>query len=102
MQRLTAMANLPLVIFLICFIVAHVGGTRADIVASIRNPLIALPLALGVVSICWHMRLGLQMIIEDYIHGPALRIICLILATFYSFGLAALAVFAILKMNFGV
>ena len=102
MQRLTAISNLPLVIFLICFIVADVGGTRADIVASIRNPWIALPLAMGVVSICWHMKLGLQMVIEDYVHTPALKIASLLLVTFYSFGLAALAIYAILKMNFGV
>ena len=102
MQRVTAVANVPLVLFLIWFIFTHVGATRVDIVTSIKNPFTALALALGVISICWHMRLGLQMVVEDYVHGHALKIISLMFVTFYSFGLAALAVYAILKMNFGV
>lgn len=101
MQRVTAIANLPLVVFLVWFIIGHLGASRADVVASIKNPFIALGLALAMISICWHMKLGLQMVIEDYVHRPALKIASLLLVTFYSFGLAALALYAILKMNIG-
>ncbi len=101
MQRVTAIANLPLVIFLVWFIITHLGASRADVVASIKNPFIALALALAMISICWHMKLGLQMVIEDYVHGPAMKIASLLLITFYAFGLAALALYAILKMNIG-
>jgi succinate dehydrogenase / fumarate reductase membrane anchor subunit len=102
MQRVTAVANVPLVIFLVWFIVSHLEASRADVVASIKNPFNALGLALAIISMCWHMKLGLQMVIEDYVHGPALKIISLLINTFYAFGLAALALYAILKMNFGV
>jgi succinate dehydrogenase / fumarate reductase membrane anchor subunit len=101
MQRVTAIANLPLVIFLVWFIITHLGAARADVVASIKNPFIALALALAMISICWHMKLGLQMVIEDYVHRPAMKIASLLLITFYAFGLAALALYAILKMNIG-
>lgn len=101
MQRVTAVANLPLVIFLVWFIITHLGAARADVVTAIKNPFNAVGLALAMISICWHMKLGLQMVIEDYVHTPALKIISLLLITFYSFGLAALAIYAILKMNIG-
>ena len=101
MQRVTAVANVPLVIFLVWFIVDHLGVARADVVAAIKNPFNALGLALAMISVCWHMKLGLQMVIEDYVHAPALKIASLLLITFYSFGLAALAIYAILKMNIG-
>jgi succinate dehydrogenase / fumarate reductase, membrane anchor subunit len=102
MQRVTAIANLPLVIYLVYFIVAHVGHVRADVVASLKNPFCAIALSLGVISIFWHMKLGLQMVIEDYVHQPVYKIFALLLNTFYAFGLAALALYAILKMNLGV
>jgi succinate dehydrogenase / fumarate reductase membrane anchor subunit len=101
MQRVTAIANVPLVIFFIWFIVAHGNDTRAEVTAAIKNPFTAIALALFMISTCWHMKLGLQMVIEDYVHGPALKIASLLINTFYAFGLAALALYAILKMNFG-
>jgi succinate dehydrogenase / fumarate reductase, membrane anchor subunit len=102
MQRVTAIANLPLVIFLVYFIVTHVGHARADVVASIKNPFCAVALSLGMISMLWHMKLGLQMVIEDYVHGHAGKTAALLINTFYAFGLGALALYAILKMNFGV
>jgi succinate dehydrogenase / fumarate reductase, membrane anchor subunit len=102
MQRVTAIANLPLVIYLVYFIVVHVGHSRADVVASVKNPFCAIALSLGVISIFWHMKLGLQMVIEDYVHHPIVKILSLLANTFYAFGLAGLAIYAILKMNLGV
>jgi succinate dehydrogenase / fumarate reductase, membrane anchor subunit len=102
MQRVTAIANLPLVIYLVYFITAHVGHPRVDVVASLKNPFCAIALALGVISIFWHMKLGLQMVIEDYVHSPVLKIVALLANSFYAFGLAGLALYAILKMNLGV
>jgi len=54
------------------------------------------------ISICWHMKLGLQMVIEDYVQGTALKLVSLLLNAFFAYGLAGLAIYAILKMNFGV
>lgn len=102
MQRVTAVANVPLVIFLLYFVISHLGLPRAAVVASLRNPVAAIALALAVVSITWHMKLGLQMVIEDYVHGHGAKIAALLLNLFYAFSLAALGLYAILKMSFGV
>jgi succinate dehydrogenase / fumarate reductase membrane anchor subunit len=102
MQRVTAIANLPLVTYLVYFIVAHLGATREAVVASIKNPFAAVALVLAMISICWHMKLGLQMVIEDYVHGTATKLVALLLNAFFAYGLAGLAIYAILKMNFGV
>jgi succinate dehydrogenase / fumarate reductase membrane anchor subunit len=102
MQRVTAVANLPLVIYLLYFIIAHLGASRETVVASVKNPFSAVALALAMISICWHMKLGLQMVIEDYVHGTAAKLISLLLNAFFAYGLAGLGLFAILKMNLGV
>ena len=102
MQRVTAVANVPLVIFLLYFVISHLGLPRAAVVASLKNPAAAIALSLAVVSITWHMKLGLQMVIEDYVHGHGAKIAALLLNLFYAFILAALGLYAILKMSFGV
>ena len=101
LQRVTAVANVPLVLYLVYFIVAHVSANRAAVVASIKNPFCAIALSLALLSICWHMKLGLQMVIEDYVHGHASKMAALLLNMFFAFGLCAVGVFAILKISFG-
>lgn len=102
MQRVTAVANLPLVIFLIYFILSHLGAPRAAVVASIKNPFCAVALSLPMVSILWHMRLGLQVVIEDYVHSEGRKLAALLIINFATFILGAFALFAILKMSFGL
>ena len=100
LQRVTAIANIPLVLFLVIFILAHLGAERAELVASIKHPLIAIALAASFLSILWHMRLGMQVVIEDYVHG-GWRIACLLANTFFTFALGIAALYAILSMSFG-
>ena len=102
LQRVTAIANLPLVLFLVYFVLAHLGAPRAEIVAALHNPFTAVAIGLALVSMLWHMKLGLQMVIEDYAHGHATKMAMLLLNTFYAFALGALGLYAILKMSFGV
>jgi succinate dehydrogenase / fumarate reductase, membrane anchor subunit len=100
-QRMTAVSNLPLVVLLVWFIAAHIDASRGELIASVQNPFVALLLALAFVSILLHMRLGLQMVIEDYVHAPLAKYACLLANTFYVIALLAAALFAILKMNLG-
>jgi succinate dehydrogenase / fumarate reductase membrane anchor subunit len=102
MQRLTAIANLPLIVFFVWFIVAHLGTSRAALVASLHNPVLAILLTLSFLSILWHMRLGMQTIVEDYVHGHGAKLACLILNSFYTAALGVAALYAILKMSFGI
>ncbi len=102
MQRVTAIANLPLVIFLIYFILSHLGAPRAAVVASIKNPFCAVALSLAMVSILWHMRLGLQVVIEDYVHSETRKLAALMMINSATFILGALALYSILKMSFAL
>jgi succinate dehydrogenase / fumarate reductase membrane anchor subunit len=100
LQRVTAIANIPLVIFLIVFIIWHLGADRAALMASVKHPLIAIALAMSFLSILWHMRLGMQIIIEDYVHG-SWRIVCLLGNVFFTVALGIAALYAILSLSFG-
>jgi succinate dehydrogenase / fumarate reductase membrane anchor subunit len=100
LQRVTSVAAVPLVIFFIIFVLCHLGADRAALMASVRHPLIAIGLALSVLTVLWHMQLGMQVIIEDYVHG-AMRIPCLLGNSFFTFLLGAIAVYAILALSLG-
>lgn len=101
MQRVTAIANIPLVIFLIIVIVTNVGVSYEQAAANLGSPFVVVGLLLAVFSITWHMRLGMQVVIEDYVHGEGAKIACLIANTFFCACIAATAGFAILKLGFG-
>ena len=100
-QRMTAIANVPLIIFLVWFVISHLGAARADVLASVQNPFNAIFLGLSFVSILWHMRLGMKMVIDDYVHGHGARLACILLNGFFTAALGVAAFYAILKMSFG-
>ncbi|MBE7184441.1 MAG: succinate dehydrogenase, hydrophobic membrane anchor protein [Methylobacterium mesophilicum] len=101
LQRVTAVANIPLVLFFVGLMIALDGRNFADTRAVIGNPIVALPLLLALLSILSHMRLGMQVIIEDYVHGPLLKPVLVMLNTFYVVVIGAVSAFAILKLAFG-
>jgi succinate dehydrogenase / fumarate reductase membrane anchor subunit len=100
-QRLTAAANLPLTIAFLILVATLIGRPYAEVVATLHSPFVALLLILMVVSISVHMRIGMQVIIEDYVHDEGLKIVALIANTFFAVAVAAVALFAILKLAFG-
>ena len=102
MQRVTAIANIPLVITTLSCIIYHLGATRAEVVASFGNPFVAIAFALTFISVLWHMRLGLQVVIEDYVHGAAAKLAAILANTFFTAALGVAALYAILKMSFGL
>jgi succinate dehydrogenase / fumarate reductase membrane anchor subunit len=100
-HRLTAVANLVLVSFLVCVLARLVGADYATVKATLGHPLVAIPLLLLIVSGTVHMRLGMQSIIEDYVHSQGQRIVAMALNSFFAFGVAASCAFAVLKLSFG-
>jgi succinate dehydrogenase / fumarate reductase, membrane anchor subunit len=100
-QRLTALANIPLLLFFIGFVVSMRGASQADLVAAVAHPVTALMLIAVLISGLVHMKLGMQVVIEDYVHGEGTKIICLLLNNLFAIGVGLTAVFAILKMSFG-
>ena len=99
-QRLTAIANLVLVPAFVWVIVATNGQGWAQTVAYLANPFITIVLLLVVGSALFHMKLGMQVIIEDYVHGAAGKAL-LVANIFFCVALAAACVYAIVKLGFG-
>jgi succinate dehydrogenase / fumarate reductase membrane anchor subunit len=100
-QRLTAVANVPLVIFLIWSIVTHIGADYGTVKDYLARPLVAAAMLALVISAAIHMRIGLKEIIEDYVHGDGAKIAAVILATFFAVGVGLASALAILKISLG-
>ncbi len=100
-QRLTAIANLPLVIFLIWLAVALSGGSHAEVVAALRHPWVAGGLVLALTSIAIHMRLGMQVIIEDYAVATGVKTGLVIANIFFAAAIWIIGLLAVLRLQLG-
>lgn len=101
LQRMTAVSNIVLAIAFIVIVLGLTGADHATMVRTVSHPLVALLLLLFVVSALIHMRLGMQIIIEDYVHEKGLKIAALVANTFFAVGMGAALAFALLKMAIG-
>lgn len=100
-QRLTALANIPLLLFFIGFVVSMNGASHAELVSAVSNPLTAMALIAVIASALVHMRVGMQDVIEDYVHSEGMKILLLFFNTAFTAGVGLITVFAILKISFG-
>jgi len=99
-QRLTAVALVPLLVWFVASLVQLAGADYAHVVAWIAQPVVAILLSLLFIAGFYHLALGLQVVIEDYVHGEPARIVSLVVVKFGCWALAAAAIFSVLKIAF--
>jgi succinate dehydrogenase / fumarate reductase membrane anchor subunit len=99
-QRITGALNILFLAFLIWLVVNLAGAGRAEMVATIANPLVALVLALLIVNVTVHMRIGMREIIEDYVHDPRLNRLSLGVNDIFATLVALAALAALIKIVF--
>ena len=100
-QRVTAIALIPLSLWFVYSIISLAGGDYLGAVAWLRTPTTAVLMILLIVATFHHMQLGLQVVIEDYVHGEGIKIASLLLMKGASLLLAVAAAFSVLKVAFG-
>jgi succinate dehydrogenase / fumarate reductase membrane anchor subunit len=101
MQRLTAVALVPLVLWFAIAVIAHTGQDYAAVHAWLASPLTFGLMVLLVGATFHHAQLGLQVVIEDYVHNEALKIAAILAVKFASLALGLAAVVALLVIAFG-
>ncbi len=99
-QRLTAIALVPLVLWFVSQVVGLAGADLAAVRAWIASPVVAVLLVLLLGTTFHHAQLGLQVVIEDYVHGEACKVASIIIVKFLSVALAAAGIFSVLKIAF--
>ncbi len=100
-QRLTALAMIPLVVWFSLSLVALSGAPHAAVVAWIKGPVTAVLLVALLVAVFHHLALGVQVVIEDYVHTEWRKLALIITVKFASVLTALVGVFSVLRIAFG-
>ena len=100
-QRVTALALVPLVLWFVIAVIGLIGADRAAMVAWVRSPISSMLLVLLIVATFYHAALGLQVVIEDYIHGEAVRLSALIVMRLLCVVFVVRGILAVLKLALG-
>jgi succinate dehydrogenase / fumarate reductase, membrane anchor subunit len=101
-QRLTAVANIPLTIAAVIILITLLGRNQAATAQILGSPAVAIILMLFIISNVVHMKIGMQVIIEDYVHEESSKLTLLMANTFFCWAVGAVAVYALLKLSFGL
>ena len=100
-QRTTALLLVPLTLWFVIAVIGLIGADRAALIAWMHNPISAMLMVLLLVATFYHAALGLQMVIEDYIHGEVMRIGALLVMRLLCIAFVLRGVFAVLKLALG-
>src|SRR5258708_17161763 len=101
-QRLTAIANVPLVLGGVILMISLTGRSYPAVRQILASPLVAVLLLLFVIALVTHMKIGIQIVIEDYVHDKNQKLTLVMLNNFFCWAVGLACVFAILKSSFAV
>ena len=101
-QRVTAVANVFLVTAFVVILVSLLGRSHAAVIQILASPFVAIVMLLMVGSVTYHMKLGMQVIIEDYVHEEKTKLAAVMANSFFCWFVGALCLYALLKLNFGL
>ncbi len=101
-QRITAVAMLLLILPVIVVVMMMLGSNQAAAAQMLGSPLVAIILLLFIIASAWHMKIGMQVVIEDYVHSEQVKLAAIIANNFFSFAVALASIYAILKLASGV
>ena len=101
MQRLTAVALVPLSLWFVASLITLVTADHATVIAWLHSPLVTILCCALIVAIFYHGQLGLQVVVEDYVHTESLKLVSIVVAGFLSLLMAGACLFAVLSVAFG-
>jgi succinate dehydrogenase / fumarate reductase, membrane anchor subunit len=101
-QRLTAVAMVLLMVPVIVVVMMLLGRNQAGAAQILGSPVIAIILLLFIIASCWHMKIGMQVVIEDYVHHETVKLAAIMANNFFSIAVALASIYAILKLSSGV
>ncbi len=101
-QRITSVAGILLTIALVVIVISLLGRSHAAVVQILGSPLVAILMLLFIINMAYHMWIGMQEILVDYVHEDKFKLLALMANTFYAFAIGFACAFAILKLSFGV
>ena len=102
LQRMTAIASVPLTIAGLFLVISLTGRSYPAVKQILGSPLVAVLMILFILANVVHMKIGIQVVIEDYVYNKNQKFTLLILNTFFAWAIGLACVFAILKISFGV
>ena len=101
LERLTSVSTLLLFVWFVVSLLRMPSLDHGAVTEWLAEPLVAVPMLLLIVSTFWHLKLGLQVVIEDYVHEEGMKFFSITLLNFFAIALGALAFFSVLKIAFG-
>ena len=101
-QRITAVAMVLLIAPVIVVVMMLLHRNQAGAKLILGSPLIAIIMLLFIIASAWHMKIGMQVVIEDYVHNEKLKLATVMANNFFSIAVALASIYAILKLSSGV
>jgi succinate dehydrogenase / fumarate reductase membrane anchor subunit len=101
-QRLTAVAMVLLIVPVIGVVMMLLGSNQAGAKQILSSPAVAIIMLLFIVGSVWHMKIGMQVVIEDYVHSEMMKLAAIMANNFFSVAVALASIYAILKLSSGV